>query len=92
MFIVTQDTGGSGLFYYAVAAIQTPIGYKTTQAFFLGDRIAPQPTHIDTDSKEIYVNFAERGPKEAMTTPPSIGITIPLIITPEGILKRALKY
>ena len=46
-FILTQDTGGSGVFYYAVAALNTPKGYVGSQGFFLGDRIAPQATNMD---------------------------------------------
>ena len=45
-FLVYQRTGGSGVFYYAVVALKTDDGYKTTNAFFIGDRIAPQTTEI----------------------------------------------
>jgi hypothetical protein len=85
-FLVTQDTGGSGLFYYVVVALGTPGGYKTTNAFLIGDRIAPQITEIHADSKELYVNYAERNPGEPMTTQPSVGATLYLKVTPEGVL------
>ena len=42
VFLLTQETGGSGTFFYAVAALNTPAGYVGSQAFFLGDRIAPK--------------------------------------------------
>jgi hypothetical protein len=86
VFLVTQETGGSGIFYYAVVAMQTSTGYTTTNAFFLGDRIAPQPTEINTPGMEIRVNYAERKPGEPMTARPSQGVTKFLRITPEGVL------
>ena len=72
-FILTQDPGGSGTFYYIVVALGDANGCKGTNAIFLGDRIAPQTTEIQ-DGK-IVVNYADRKIDEAMVTPPSIGIT-----------------
>ena len=42
--LITYDGGGSGTFYYAVAALKTDTGYQGTNAILLGDRIAPQTT------------------------------------------------
>lgn len=90
-FLVTQDMGGSGLFYYVVVALQTASGYTTTNAFLVGDRIAPQSTEIHTDSQELYVNFAERKAGEPMSTPPSIGATLFLKVTPAGTLEGLMQ-
>lgn len=90
-FLVSQDTGGSGLFYYVVVALQTSSGYQTTNAFLIGDRIAPQTTEIHADSKELYVNYAERKPGEPMTAQPSVGATLYLQVTPEGVLKGLMQ-
>ncbi|MEY2664829.1 MAG: hypothetical protein RIT04_637 [Candidatus Parcubacteria bacterium] len=90
-FLVTQDTGGSGLFYYAVVAIKTSTGYKTTNAFLIGDRIAPQSTYIPVNSRELQVNYAERKPGEPMTTAPSVGAVLLLKVTPAGILEGLMK-
>lgn len=90
-FLISQDTGGSGLFYYVVVAIRTSTGYKTTNAFFIGDRIAPQTTEIHSDSKELYVNFAERKPGEPFTVQPSQGATLYLKVTPSGVLEGLMK-
>ena len=90
-FLVTQDTGGSGLFYYAVVALKTGAGYKTTNAFLVGDRIAPQSTEIYSDSKELHINFAERKVGEPMTTPPSVGAVLLLKVTPEGVLEGLME-
>lgn len=90
-FLITQETGGSGIFYYAVVAIKTDNGYKTTNAFFIGDRIAPQSTYIPKDSMELQVNYAERKQGEPMTAQPSMGATLLLKVTPGGILEGLMK-
>lgn len=71
-FLLTQQRGGSGMFYYA-AAVVSGKNYAGTNAIFLGDRIAPQSTQITNG--EIVVNYAERKPGEPMTTQPSVGVT-----------------
>lgn len=83
-FLITQETGGTGIFYYAVVALKTADGYKMTNAFFIGDRIAPQTTEIRND--ELLVNYAERQAGEPMTAQPSRGATKLLKVTQEGIL------
>lgn len=90
-FLVTQDGGGSGLFYYAVVAVTIPGGYKTTNAFFVGDRIAPQSTYIPTNSQELQVNYAERKSGEPMTAQPSQGATLLLKVTKDGVLEGLMK-
>ncbi|MBI5732663.1 hypothetical protein HY967_01745 [Candidatus Jorgensenbacteria bacterium] len=85
-FLITQDGGGSGTFYYAVAVLKTQNGYKTTNAFFIGDRIAPQSTEINVSAMELHVNYAERKPGEPMTVQPSLGAVKLLKVTPEGKL------
>ncbi len=72
-FLLTQDTGGSGIFYYVVAALKTSTGYRGTNAILLGDRIAPQTTEFVNG--KIIVNFADRKKGEPMTTQPSVGIS-----------------
>jgi hypothetical protein len=90
-FLVSQDSGGSGTFYYAVVAVKTAEGYKTTNAFFIGDRIAPQSTYIPTNSRELQVNYAERKPGEPMTAQPSQGATLLLKVTDAGVLEGLMK-
>lgn len=88
-FLITQDTGGSGVFYYAVAAINTGSGYKTTNAYLIGDRIAPQNIVIPPGSMDIQVNYADRAPGEPMTAKPATGKTLILRVTPDGTLENA---
>ncbi len=88
-FLITQSTGGTGTFYYAVVALRTDAGYTMTNAFLIGDRIAPQTTEIH--SGEIYVNFAERRAGEPMSVQPSVGATLMLKVTPSGVLEGLMK-
>ena len=87
-YLITQDKGGSGTFYYAVVALKTLTGgYKLTNTFLVGDRIAPQTTQINNSAMELYVNFAERKAGEPMTAQPSQGATLILKVTPAGKLE-----
>ena len=70
-FILTQSGGGSGTFYYVVAALKINDVYRGTNAILLGDRIAPQ--NIEIKNGQIIANYADRKPGEPMTTPPSVG-------------------
>jgi hypothetical protein len=72
-FLLTQTGGGSGTFYYVVAALKTPGGYQGTNAIFLGDRIAPQTTQIQNG--EVIVNYADRASGEPMSAQPSHGVS-----------------
>ncbi|HVV38942.1 MAG TPA: hypothetical protein VHD31_01320 [Candidatus Paceibacterota bacterium] len=73
-FLLTQNSGGSGTFYYVVASLQDKdSGYLGTNAVLLGDRIAPQTTEIKDG--EIIVNYANRAPGDPMTAPPSVGVS-----------------
>lgn len=72
-FLITQTTGGSGVFYYAVVALRTASGYDGTNAVFLGDRVSPQNTEIRNGM--LLVNYAERRLGEPMTVAPSMGKT-----------------
>jgi len=71
--LLTQDSGGSGTFYYVAAALNRHGTYTGTNAIFLGDRISPQ--NIVIQNGMIIANYADRKPEEPMTTPPSMGIT-----------------
>ncbi len=85
-FWVTQDAAGSGTFYYVVVALKNGEGYRTTNAFRVGDRIAPHSIQIRSDARELHVNFADRKQGEPMTTPPSEAKVLLLKVTPDGVL------
>ncbi|MFZ1987532.1 MAG: hypothetical protein WAV21_00660 [Minisyncoccia bacterium] len=72
-FLLTQSGGGSGTFFYVVAAFKTDAGYQGTSALYLGDRIAPQTTEIQ--GGEVIVNFADRKETDPMTAAPSVAVS-----------------
>ena len=80
-FLLTQNTGGSGTFYYVVAALNTPAGYVGSEAFLLGDRIAPQNTEMGKGNI-IVVNYADRRLSDSFAVPPSVGKTVWLLLGP----------
>ncbi len=82
VFLLTQNSGGSGTFYYVVAALNTPNGYVGTSAFLLGDRIAPQTTESG-QGKSVVVNYADRAPGQPFTVAPSVGKTAHIILNPQ---------
>lgn len=76
VFLLTQETGGSGVFFYVVSALNTKNGYIGSDGYFLGDRIAPQTTNLSQNPRHknvVIVNYADRYPGEPMTTRPSLG-------------------
>ncbi|MSQ15264.1 MAG: hypothetical protein EXR50_05320 [Dehalococcoidia bacterium] len=83
-FLLTQSSGGSGTFYYAVAAVGSNGGYRGTNAVLLGDRIAPQTTEFRGGT--FIVNYAERKPGEPMTASPSVGVSKYLKIVNEKLV------
>ncbi|MCP4256771.1 MAG: hypothetical protein GY774_04490 [Planctomycetes bacterium] len=77
LFLVHQP-GGSGTFYYVAAALNTNSGFRGTNAVLLGDRIAPQT--IEIRDSIVIANYADRRPEESMSTPPSVGMSIRLVV------------
>lgn len=81
LFLLTQETGGSGTFFYAAAALSLERGYVGSEGLLLGDRIAPQTTALRPDGV-IVVTYADRAPGESFSTPPSVGKTLWLKLNP----------
>ncbi|MDP2598321.1 MAG: hypothetical protein Q8P49_00650 [Candidatus Liptonbacteria bacterium] len=77
-FILAQDLGGSGTFYYTVAALNTIRGAKGTNAILLGDRIAPKSLEIRNG--KVIVNYAQRRWGEPMTAGPSVETSKHMIV------------
>ena len=78
VFLLTQQRGGSGTFFYAVAALNTEAGYLGSDGYLLGDRIAPQ-TEVSRNPRHkniIVVNYCDRRPDEPMTAQPSVGKSV----------------
>ncbi|MBX9400899.1 hypothetical protein K4L06_06205 [Lysobacter sp. BMK333-48F3] len=66
VFLLTQDNGGSGTFYYAAAALSTPQGYLGTNAVFVGDRIKVRSVEAEPGSPAAFwVAYDERTVQES---------------------------
>lgn len=88
VFLLTQETGGSGTFYYVVAALNKENGYVGSQGLFLGDRIAPQTTEISrnpTHVNVVVVNYADRKPGDSFADAPSVGKSIWIKLDPDAM-------
>ena len=68
-FIITQNSGGTGTFYYVTALISGKNGYQGTEAAFLGDRITPQANAYFNG--QIIINYLDRGADEPMSAAPT---------------------
>ncbi len=90
-YLITSDNGGTGILYYAVVALNIGSGYKNTNPFLVGDRIAPQTIEIPGGTRELHINFVERKDGEPMTAQPSVGAVLLLKVTPEGVLEGLMK-
>lgn len=85
VFLLTQNMGGTGTFFYVVAALNKENGYLGSDGYLLGDRIAPQTTEISQKSGHenvVVVNYADRMPDEPMTAQPSVGKSAYLKLNP----------
>ncbi len=80
---LTQSTGGSGDFYYAVVALNINGMFEGLEAVLLGDRIAPQ--NIQIKDGIAIVNFAERKAGEPMTARPSMGVSKYIVVENGGV-------
>lgn len=84
VFLVTQNPGGSGTFFFVVAALKRVAGYIGSDATLIGDRIAPQTTEKGP-GRSIVVNYADRKPNEPMATKPSVGKSLRLLLDPKTL-------
>lgn len=82
VFLITQEAGGSGTFFYLVGALKDGNGYKGTHAVYIGDRIAPQTTNAG-EGRQVVVNYADRAPGEPFTATPTEGKSLYLLLDPE---------
>ncbi len=82
VLLLTRTMGGSGTFYYVAVALATDGGYVGSEAYLIGDRIAPQSTNIDRNGV-ILVNYADRKQGQPFSVPPSEGKTLRLKLDPE---------
>lgn len=79
VFLLTQQRGGSGTFFYVVGALNKGTEYVGSEGLYLGDRIAPQTTESGK-GRTIVVNYADRKPGESFSTDPSLGKSLILLL------------
>jgi len=84
VFLVTQETGGSGTFFYAVGALKRDTGYTGTNAVYIDDRIAPQTTEKG-EGRQVVVNYTGRAPGEPMSAEPSVAKSLVLLFDVETL-------
>jgi hypothetical protein len=87
-FILTQEGGGSGTFFYGVAALNTEQGYVGSEGYLLGDRVAPQNTIVSPNAKHVNVivfNYVGRAQGEPMTAQPSVAQSVYLKLDPQSM-------
>lgn len=80
VFFLTEDSGGSGTFFYIVEAVNRDGVYQGTNALFLGDRIAPQT--ITFEHGNVVANYAVRNDGESFFTLPSLGKSMWIHLNP----------
>jgi len=71
-FLLTQNNGGSGTFYYLVAALTTDNGYQGLNGVLLGDRI--KPVTVDIKNGQITVEYLDRKISDPMTAEPTVDV------------------
>lgn len=71
--LLSQSGGGSGTFIYVAAFVSGPLGYKGTNAVFLGDRI--DPTSVSVSNGVATVTYLDRKPDEPMSAEPTVPTT-----------------
>lgn len=84
-FLLSQETGGTGVFFYLVVALNTHGGYAGSHGYFIGDRIAPQSTQLGEGSS-IIVNYADRAPGEPLSAEPTVGKSIKLLLDVDSMV------
>lgn len=72
--ILVNEPGGSGRFYYAVAAVADVGSYRASNVLPLGDRIIPQGVDY-RDGRFVY-RYLDRRPDQPMSDPPTVQHTL----------------
>jgi hypothetical protein len=73
-----HQTGGTGTFVYAAAAIRRRSGFFGTDALFLGDRVAVD--RVSIRSGVVVVDYRDRLPGQPMAAEPSVARSIHCIV------------
>lgn len=82
IFMVTQETGSTGVFYYVLALMDTEKGRLGLDGVYVGDRIAPQSMYMEA-GEILVINFAERKTGQSFAEQPTVGRTIKVKYDPD---------
>lgn len=74
VFVLSQETGGTGVFYYLVAALNTDNGWIGSRAYFIGDRVIPKSLVVSDNI--ISLNYLDRNNDQSFAEEPSINKNI----------------
>lgn len=69
-FVISNESGGSGTFYYLAAAVEKDGGYIIIDPVFIGDRIKPIETSINNGI--LIISYLDRAAGEGYSAEPSI--------------------
>jgi len=72
VFWINYNPGGSGTFYYTVAALSSNNTYSLTDALFVGDRISPKSTTIIDNTGTFEIEYLDRKSDEPMAATPTV--------------------
>ena len=89
VFLVTHETGGSGVFYYVVSALNAIGGYVGSDGYLLGDRVTSPTIEISPNPKHknvIVVNYLDRAPNEPMSSEPAVTKSVYLKLDTENMM------
>ena len=95
VFLLTQDPGGSGTFYYVVAALNTDNGYRGSAGYLLGDRIAPQSIDMSQNPNHknvIVVNYFDHATDAPMAEKPKLAKSVWLKLDPDIMQFGEVEY
>lgn len=80
--ILTQETGGSGTFFYVAAAVASPRGFSGRAGLFVGDRIAPNTVAV-RDGK-VTVSYMTRGQGQSFAEKPTVEQVLDLLLSADA--------
>lgn len=80
--ILTQERGGTGTFFYLVAALASESGLTGSGGYLLGDRILAGGLESGP-GLSLDLHIIDRGPGDPMSAAPSVTRTLRLLLDPE---------
>lgn len=86
LFFVTQETGGSGTFWYVAAALSNGGQARCSNGILIGDRIVSQ--NIAVEGPTIKVNYLDRSPSESMADTPTLPAVKTLKLTDGELVEQ----